>query len=206
MEEQKKRFPVWSVLAAGILALVFGYLIYHYIGGSRTPVVSTDLPAIGGPFELIDQDGHKVTDDDFRGRFMLVYFGYTYCPDLCANALTNMTKAINLLGDKGESVTPVFITVDPERDTVEQLKMYTRYFHPRLVALTGTEDRIAEVAAAYRVYYAPVKKPGDDSDDYILDHTSIIYLMGPDGRYRAHFTEETTPETMAERIREVLSD
>ncbi len=204
MEEQKKKAPLWSLLAAVVLAVACGYIVYHYVGGSRAPIVSTDLPAIGGPFELIDQDGQTVTDEDFDGRYILVYFGYTYCPDLCATALTNVTKSINLLGDQGDQVTPVFITLDPERDNVEQLKMYAEFFHPRLIALTGTKDKIARVAEAYRVYFAKVEKQGGDPDDYIFDHTSIIYLMGPDGHYRAHFTEESTPEKMAERMREVL--
>ena len=204
MEERRKRIPLWPYMAAVVLAMAVGYLVFHYMSASKAPVVSSDLPTIGGPFNLIDQNGNRVSDEDLRGRYFLVYFGYTYCPDLCATALTTISKALELLGDDGKSIAPVFITLDPERDTVEQLKMYAGYFHPRLIALTGTKDKIAEVAAAYRVYYAQVKKQGSDADDYILDHTSIIYLMGPEGHYRAHFTEETTPEMMAERIREVL--
>ena len=159
--------------------------------------------AIGGKFELVDQDGRVRTDAEFRGKLMLIYFGYAFCPDACPTALQAMTVAINRLGPAGEGVVPIFITVDPERDTPEQLKRYAENFHPRLVALTGTPEQVATAATAYRVYYAK-QKDANVNGGYLMDHTSIIYLMGRDGRYLSHFTHATAPEAMAAEIEKHL--
>jgi protein SCO1/2 len=159
--------------------------------------------AIGGGFELVDQNGQLRTDSDFRGKLMLIYFGYAFCPDACPTALQAMTVAINRLGPAGEGVVPIFITVDPERDTPQQLKRYAENFHPRLVALTGTAEQVAAAATAYRVYYAKQKDP-NVTGGYLMDHTSIIYLMGRDGRYLSHFTHATSPEAMAAEIEKRL--
>jgi len=158
--------------------------------------------AIGGPFRLTDQFGAVRTEADFRGRFMLLFFGFTDCPDVCPTVLQTMGAALDELGPAGERVAPVFITIDPARDTVERLRAYAANFDPRLVALTGSADEIAAVARAYRVYYA---RAGDDvSGDYDMDHTSILYLMGPGGAYVSHFTHETPPAEIAEAIRNRL--
>ena len=146
---------------------------------------------VGGPFSLIDQTGRRVTDKDFRGRFMLVYFGFTFCPDVCPAGLQLMAAAIDALGPRADRITPVFITVDPERDTPEQLARYVTSFHPRLVGLTGTTAEIQAVARAYRVYYQKVKDERS-SAPYTMDHTSIIYLMDPQGRFVTHFTHATS--------------
>lgn len=157
---------------------------------------------VGGPFELVDQRGETVTDQDLRGRYALIYFGYTYCPDVCPTSLQTMSAAVDLLGSAGDRVQPVFITVDPARDTVEQMALYAANFHPRLLALTGTEAQVAGAAKAYRVYYQRV----DDSasTEYLMDHTSLYYLMGPDGEYVTHFGHDVTAEEMAARIRDVI--
>jgi cytochrome oxidase Cu insertion factor (SCO1/SenC/PrrC family) len=155
-------------------------------------------PSIGGPFTLVNHLGETVTDADFRGHFLLLFFGYTYCPDVCPTTLTAISDALDLLGSDGDKVTPAFVTVDPERDTPEYLKEYLAYFHPRLVGLTGTSDQVAAAAGAYRVYYAKGGKAG--IEDYIMDHTSVIYLMDPAGNYLAHFANDTTPEDMASGI------
>jgi protein SCO1/2 len=169
------------------------------------PASPTQGARIGGPFTLVDHTGKTVTETDFRGRFMLVYFGFTYCPDACPTTLTSMAEALDIIGPAAARIVPVFVSVDPERDTPEQLRMYVRHFHPSLVGLTGSADQVAAAAKAYRVYYAKVPEEGSDEGDYIMDHTSIVYLMGPDGKFRVHFTGHTTsPETMAERILDVL--
>jgi len=160
--------------------------------------------AIGGSFHLTDQNGQTRTDADFRGKLMLVYFGYAFCPDACPTALQAMTVALNKLGPAAEQIVPIFITVDPERDTPEQLKRYAENFHPRLVALTGTADEVAAAAKAYRVYYAKQKTP-DVTGGYLMDHTSIIYLMGRDGRYLSHFTHTSAPDAIATEIKKYLS-
>lgn len=157
---------------------------------------------IGGPFALTDQTGKRVTEQDFRGKFMLIYFGFVFCPDACPTALTNMTDAIEALGPAGEDVTPVFITVDPERDTVEVLKDYAEAFHPRLKALTGSMEEITKVAKEYRIYFkkAAETAPGE----YQVDHASIVFLMNRDGRYVTHFTHMTLPDQMAAEIKKRL--
>ena len=159
---------------------------------------------VGGPFKLTDQHGAAVTEQDFAGRYMLIYFGYTYCPDICPLSLANMTQALDLLPpDQAEQVVPILITVDPERDTVEQLAAYAPLFHPRLVALTGNPEAIKAAARAYRVYYA---RAGDaDSNDYLMDHSTFIYLMGPDGGYLRHFAHNAAPEEIAAGIGAALA-
>ena len=159
---------------------------------------------VGGPFTLTDQHGAVVTERDFAGRYMLIYFGYTYCPDFCPMSLSNMTQALDLLPpEQAEQVVPIFITVDPERDTVAQLAEYAPLFHPRLVALTGSPEAVKQAAQAYRVYFA---KAGDtDSDAYLMDHSTFIYLMGPDGRYVRHFAHNATPEEMADAIEAAIA-
>jgi len=164
-----------------------------------------DTPSIGGPFTLVDQDGKTVTDKDYRGKFLLIYFGYTFCPDVCPTTLTDMSDTLDLLGADADKVTPMLITIDPERDTPEHLKEYATYFHPRMRALTGTLAQITAAAKAYRVYFAKAKmEEGSEPDDYLMDHSSVTYLMGPDGAFRLHFTHGTDAETMAARIREIL--
>lgn len=162
---------------------------------------------IGGPFTLVDQHGRTRGNADFRGEFTLIYFGYTYCPDVCPTALHQMTLALDELGGKAKAIRPIFITVDPERDTVARLKEYAANFHPRLVALTGDIEAVKQAAKAYRVYFAKAK--GSDAGkgagkDYLMDHTSIIYLMDRDGRYLAHFNHQTDPSKMAAQIRDRL--
>jgi protein SCO1 len=157
--------------------------------------------AIGGPFSLVDQNGQARRDSDFRGKLMLVYFGYTYCPDVCPTELQTMADALASLGGGAEEVQPIFITVDPERDTPEHLKSYAEAFDPRLVALTGTPQQVAEAARAYKVYYKAVKQ-GDG--EYLVDHSSFVFLMDRDGHYAAHFGPNTTAEQMAAAIQRRL--
>ncbi|MGE0630609.1 MAG: SCO family protein [Hyphomicrobiaceae bacterium] len=165
--------------------------------------VSFGQATIGGPFNLINQKGQRVTDKDFRGRYMLVYFGFTFCPDVCPTALQVMTGALEKLGPKAARIAPIFISVDPERDTPEQLASYITSFYPSFVALTGTSDEVKAAARAYRVYYNRVKDP-QSTAGYTMDHTSIIYLMGPDGRFISHFTHATQPDKIVESLSKLL--
>jgi len=157
---------------------------------------------IGGPFDLIDQTGRRRTDADFRSKLLLVYFGYTYCPDICPTDLMAIAAAIDQLGPADEGIQPLFITIDPERDTVEQLAGYVGAFHPRLIGLTGTAEQIRKVALAYKVYYAKV--PAPDGTDYAIDHTSFIYLVGRDGKYLGFFPPNTPAERLVEIVRQHL--
>lgn len=160
---------------------------------------------VGGPFSLTNQDGKRVTDQDFRGKYMLVFFGFTFCPDVCPSELQVMSAALDQLGPQGDKIQPVFITIDPERDTPEAMKLYVSNFHPRMVGLTGSPEDIASVAKAYRVYYAKAKPAeGSAPGDYLMDHSTILYLMGPDGRFVKHFTYGTDVKTLTEGLREVV--
>ena len=158
---------------------------------------------VGGPFALTDQAGHARTDGDFRGRLMLVYFGFTYCPDVCPTDLQAIALALDKLGPDGDQVQPIFITVDPERDTAAHLAEYVPLFHPRLIGLTGSFDAIRKVADAYKVYYARV--PLKDGD-YTVDHTAYIYLMDRDGNYLGFFPPGTSADRMVEIIRPRLAE
>ncbi|MBS7811280.1 SCO family protein [Roseococcus pinisoli] len=154
--------------------------------------------SLGGPFELTDQTGKAVTDRDYAGRWLLVYFGFTYCPDVCPTELGTMASALDAMGAEGEAVTPMLITIDPERDTVAAMADYVSRFHPRMQGLTGTPEQISAVARRYRVYYARVQRP--EMTDYLMDHSSFIYLVGPDGRVRSLFRPEMTPEQIATAV------
>lgn len=159
---------------------------------------------IGGPFTLTDQNGEPRSEADLMGHYSLVYFGYTYCPDICPTSLSTMTQGLDILAEsdpaRAAAVQPVFITIDPERDTVEAMAGYAEHFHPRLLALTGTVEEVAVAAKAYRIYYQKVEEEG--SSDYLMDHSSIIYLMGPDGGYLTHFTHASTAEDIAKGLAE----
>lgn len=159
---------------------------------------------VGGPFELIDHLGNKRTDADFRGKLLLVYFGYTYCPDVCPTDLMQIGLAIDRLGDAGDAVQPLFISVDPERDTVSMLAGYVALLHPRLIGLTGTAARVRAVADEYKAYYARYSPPG--GGEYLIDHTGFIYLMGRNGEYLGFFPPGTSADRMAEIIGRHLTE
>ncbi|MBR0708677.1 SCO family protein [Bradyrhizobium liaoningense] len=159
---------------------------------------------VGGPFELIDQTGKPRSDRDFRGRLMLVYFGFTYCPDVCPTDLMAIGQALEQLGPDADAVQPVFITLDPERDTAEHLAEYVPLFHPRLLGLTGSLAAIGTAAEAYKVYFAKIPI-GKEGGDYTVDHTSFIYLMDRDGKYLGFFPPGTSAERMVEIIRPRLA-
>lgn len=198
--------PELRLLILALVAVAAAAFALAEIGFKREeapgPVTTVEgEAAIGGPFSLVDQNGRTRTDADFRGSFMLIYFGYTNCPDICPLALSTMSAAVESLGDKGKAVVPVFVTVDPERDTVEKLKPYAERIDPRLVALTGSTEAIATAAKAYHVYSA--KHPEKDGS-YSMDHSSVIFLMGPDGQYRTHFHAEASAQEMAQGIAKFL--
>lgn len=173
------------------------------------PARSGDLPSsgkalVGGPFSLVDQTGKHVTDQDFRGRYLLVFFGYTYCPDVCPAALSVISAAIDQLGPAGDVITPVLITIDPARDTPEKMGAYVKSFHPRFLGLTGSAEEVAKAIKAYRVY---AKKAPDERNpaDYTMDHSSIVYLMGPGGGLVAFSPEITKADALAEQLRKGLA-
>jgi len=166
-------------------------------------VVTSGKALIGGPFELVGKDGNTVTDKDFRGRYMLVFFGFTHCPDICPAELQVMSAALDDHGADAKRVVPVFITVDPERDTPDVVSAYVKNFGPNFVGLTGSPEQIAKVAKEYRVTY---QKFQDEStgDNYSVDHSALVYLMGPDGEFVTHIPYGTPPDKMAETLRRYL--
>lgn len=157
---------------------------------------------VGGSFSLTDHTGRLRTERDFQGKLMLIYFGFTYCPDICPTDLQSIGLALDELGQAADKVQPLFITVDPERDTAQHLKEYLPLFHPRLIGLTGDTSAIRAAADAYKVYYEKVSDKQGDS--YTVDHTAFIYLMGADGRYIGFFPPGTSPERIAVTLREQL--
>ena len=157
----------------------------------------------GGPFALTASDRRVVTDRTFRGRYMLVYFGYTHCPDICPTTLMTLSQVLEKLGPLADRIRPVFISIDPGRDTAARVGEYLKSFDQRIVGLTGSPAEIATVAKQYRVFYK--KSPFENSDDYSMDHSSYIYVMGQDGRYLTLFTSDQSSDQMTARLREMLT-
>lgn len=178
-------------------AIAVGFIMMR--APNPAPHIMSGKVLIGGPFALTDHEGKRVTEKDFLGKLSLIYFGYTFCPDICPAELQVMAAAIDELGAKKDKVTPVFVTIDPERDTVEQMNSYVGNFHEQLIGLTGTPEEIKAATSAYKIYY---KKVTDDpsSTDYLMDHSSIVYLMSPKGEYLTHFSYGTGVEKMAKAI------
>lgn len=200
----KKRVVVLLALAAGCLLLAIA-AVTALRPPVPAPVAESGVmrvagAAIGGPFQLIDHSGRTVSEADFAGRFMLIYFGFTHCPDICPTELQVMANAVDALGAGEASIVPIFITVDPERDTADHLKDYVAAFHPKMVGLTGSTEQIAAVAKAYKVYFSKQPGTGTDTKDYQVDHTSFVYLMGPDGAIRSVFRAGTSAKAMAGEI------
>jgi protein SCO1/2 len=192
------------ITLAVMLIVAAGIGIFITRNSPATSGSTSGQALIGGPFELVNDQGEPVTEATFAGRYMLIYFGYSFCPDICPTSLQAMAGAYALLSaDEQDEIRPIFITVDPERDTVEAIADYVALFHDDLIGLTGTVEQVNAASAAYRVYHAK-NAPEDGSDDYFVDHSSFYYLMGPDGRYVRHFGHDTTEEQMAEGIRAAL--
>ncbi len=181
------------------LVIISGGFAYRQFGA---PDETVQAPlSIGGRFTLVDASGANRRDTDFHGRLMLVYFGYTFCPDICPTTLTMMSDALGKLGPGASEIVPIFITVDPARDTPAQMKQYMESFDPRFVALTGSPAQIAAAASVYRVYY---RKISGDGGQYTMDHSSVIYLMARDGQYLGHFDSSITADDLARALKKYL--
>ena len=171
-------------------------------GATAAPALPANFPvAFGGAFALTDHEGRARTDEDFLGRYLLVYFGYTNCADICPNDLQVLSDALDGLGRRAEAVQPLFITADPARDTVAHLKAYVANFHPRLIGLTGTEAQVHAAARAYRVHRLKVTPSASEGPmDYLVSHGSLTYLMDRNGRFLTLMPHGTDAERMAEVI------
>ncbi len=191
---------------AAFIALVLfaaGFAGAYALLNAPETVQSDGTPLIGGPFSLVDTNGKRVTDHDFRGKLMLVFFGYTHCPDVCPTELQTMSDVMAKLGPAADKVAPIFISVDTKRDTPQALADYMKNFDARITGLTGDQNDIASAAKAYRVYY---RKAGDSANgDYTVDHSAFVYLMDGSGKYITHFTFNTAPEAMAAVIKKKIA-
>jgi protein SCO1/2 len=189
------------VLGAFVAGLVFCFGTVILVTGQTSSPIRPPAAQIGGPFHLTDQNGRPVTDEDFRGKPFLVFFGYTHCPDVCPTTLFDVSEVLRRLGPDADKTAALFITVDPERDTPDTLKDYLGSFDPHLHGITGAPDAVAAVAKEYRVYY---KKVPTENGDYSMDHTAIVYLMDKNGRFVAPFSLRRTPEASADDLRRYL--
>ncbi|MEA2789269.1 MAG: hypothetical protein QOG73_1675 [Acetobacteraceae bacterium] len=184
-----------GLLMAVLLLGAGGFL---WLGGGGNGAIG-----IGGPFTLEDGNSKPVTDKDFHGKYMLVYFGYTFCPDVCPTTLNSVADAMDKLGPAASRVQPLFITVDPARDTPAVVKQYAAAFGSNIVGLTGTAEQIANVAKGYRVYYAE-HRTGPGPNDYSMDHSSVLYLMDPNGRFLAPVRADESGDEIAANLRKLM--
>jgi protein SCO1/2 len=178
--------------------------------------VGAEIPA-GGEVEqperalvsrylLMDTRGRTITDKDFRGSFQIIAFGYTYCPDICPTTLAEMSLVMKRLGELSERLQPIFVTVDPERDTPAKLSRYTAFFHPRIIGLTGSPALVRRVADNFKVRYEKYYEPGGDPKNYSVDHSAGMYLLGPDGKFVAKFAYATPVSEVTERVRTIMEN
>jgi protein SCO1 len=214
-----------------VIGLAVAYGVVRYDMGKdetrraemRDYALNTPAPEIGGAFALTNQSGQTVTEQNLLGKFALITFGFTFCPDVCPSRIQDMVLAMDVLGADSTKVQPIFVTIDPARDTVAQLKSYVGLYSAPLWGLTGTAAQVDQIAKAYKVYYARSEAGDDDEaekladrtdhadsavgggdDDYMMDHTTLIYLMGPDGKFVTTFKENTDPAEIATAIRQKI--
>ena len=247
MTPQQRR-PRWFgflqqlTVAVALAATGLGIALTPPMDAARAEAPDPLARQFGGPFTLTSHDGRKIADTDFRGRFMLIYFGYTTCPDICPVDLAQQATALDILGGDADKIQPLFVSVDPKRDTPERLSEFVAAFHPRLIGLTGTEPEIAAIARAYKIHRRKLLQRADahqdhaahkghaghkghhghdghgahhgpqhdaagqeNSDDYLVDHGSLTFLMGPDGAFRALLPRTFSPERMAEIMAKYVS-
>lgn len=190
---------IYASMGLLVAVLLIGAGAFLWLSGQG----SSGGMGIGGPFTLEDGNGRPVTDQDFRGKYMLVYFGYTTCPDVCPTTLNAVAEAMEKLGPRADQVRPVFITVDPRRDTPSVVRQYAAAFGPSITGLTGTPAEIAVVAKEYRVYYAE-HRTGPGPDDYSMDHSSVLYLMDRNGGFIAPVRADLSGEEMAANLKKLM--
>ena len=176
-----------SLVILLVLSIGTGFWIYKQTKNNNL----NKATLVGGSYNLTDHNGNKVTDKSFSNKFKVIYFGYTFCPDICPTGMAVISQALDLLGNKAKRIKPIFITVDPKRDNVEIMAEYHSHFHPSFSNLTGTLDQIRRVAKLYRVYYK--KSDPSEAENYLMDHSSIMYVLSPEGEYINHFGPEITP-------------
>ncbi|MBT4711824.1 MAG: SCO family protein [Alphaproteobacteria bacterium] len=200
------RTVIFSILALALafVAAIYGGIVTGQFDSQKIQTAADNTTAlIGGDFTLTDQHNEPVTQDALLGHYSLVTFGYTFCPDICPVVQQTIAAALDNLGPLADGIVPYLITIDPARDTVEVMAEYSKHFHPSLVAMTGTPEQIAQAASVFRIFYGRVSEP-EDTEFYLMEHSSVIYVMGPDGKYIAHFTHATPMDEMVQRLKEIL--
>lgn len=190
------------ILAAGLILLSV-LLAALALTTVKPAQMGTGTALIGGPFSMLNEKGETVTEKTYAGKYMLLFFGFTNCGDICPAELQVMSAAFAEMGSISDQITPIFVTVDPERDTASVMASYVKNFHPRLVGLTGTPEQVAAFAKIYHIYYQKVPDPKNPTD-YEMDHSSILYLMAPDGKFIKHFPYTTDAKGLAEALKKVL--
>lgn len=197
------KLRIFLLTASALLALVLGYLVAALT--RPTPPLNQAAPnfSLDGEFNLVDETGKLVTQESYTGKFKLVYFGFTFCPDVCPLQLEVVSRALDIAKISPDWLTTLFITLDPERDRPEDMAIYTDNFHKNIIGLTGSLDQIQQAAKAYKVYFQKVSDP-ETTGGYTVDHSSIIFLMGPDNNYRQHFTHRDSAEDIAEKITAII--
>ena len=193
---------LWMWIAGIVVAAIVLFGAAYFVGTLLRPysyhgmvMQSTEPP---GDFTLIDHNGHRMHLSDYEGKWVILYYGYTFCPDVCPTTMMQLGRMMPLLGKKAKDVQVFMITVDPERDTPERLKEYVTYFHPDFIGLTGTPEEIADAAAPFGIYYK--KKEVEGASDYLMDHTASVTVLDPEGRVRLIWPYGTTAEEMAEDL------
>lgn len=199
---RKIRLVAWAavaIVAVGTAAVLLGEAQKANIAGSKAPGAAT----IGGPFELTGTDGKRFQSSTLAGKPYAVFFGFTHCPDICPTTLLEMTNHLKALGDRADQLNVLFISVDPEKDTPEHLKLYLSAFDPRIIGLTGTKEEVAAVAKSYRAFYEKV--PNKDGSDYTMNHTASVYLMDKNGRLVSTLSFEENEEVRQKKIDNLLA-
>lgn len=192
-------------LLAGLLALLLAApLLAAESANTVASREASESRGIVARYLLMDANGRAVTEEDFPAHFQLIAFGYTFCPDICPTTLAEMAVVMEQLGKKSERLQPLFITLDPERDTAAVLRTYTAFFHPRMLGLSGSAALVRRAADNFKVRYEKVREPGAPADQYAVDHSAGMFLLGPDGRHIRKFAYATAPQEIAERISEIM--
>eukprot|EP00276_Gloeochaete_wittrockiana_P022743 CAMPEP_0184368384 /NCGR_PEP_ID=MMETSP1089-20130417/161628_1 /TAXON_ID=38269 ORGANISM="Gloeochaete wittrockiana, Strain SAG46.84" /NCGR_SAMPLE_ID=MMETSP1089 /ASSEMBLY_ACC=CAM_ASM_000445 /LENGTH=260 /DNA_ID=CAMNT_0026710649 /DNA_START=260 /DNA_END=1042 /DNA_ORIENTATION=+ len=211
--EAKKKSSKMTWIAIALFLGVGGFTFSVYkdlkkeAENERSAIKSYGQPMLGGTFDLTDHRGQHITKDSYQGNYCLLYFGFTFCPDVCPAELEKMSEAITLLDsqpDIGPVVQPLFITIDPARDSVQQMAQYVKDFHPRLVGLTGTVGQIRNAASGFRVYFSQGEGSGEGGSDYLLDHSIIMYLLDQNGNFIDYFGKTYTAQTLADIIAKII--
>lgn len=202
-----KRVTRIFIILSGIIALLSLYILLTIelpnkpLAGKGGLENDNSDVKIGGEFTLTDQNGNEFSSQKLKGKMSLVYFGFTYCPDICPTSLQKLSNVLTTLDKYQIDVLPIFITIDPKRDTPKLLREYLGHFHPKFIGLTGDEETIKKVAELYKVFYAKVEVKDQEENKYMLDHSSFVYLMDKEGKYMKHFYMSTTAEEIIEYIR-----